>query len=121
MYLENYLEALRLLADADAQLKYEQTVPVANVPAELVCLWFDDLDTQNLPADLSPSAATLIRAFSAYYGSRLENLPTHEGVANLQMSAAWQDVMAEAQKTLDHLGQGTTNTPMRPDRASLDR
>ena len=34
---------LRTLGDPDAQLAYERDIPITCVPAELVCMWFDDL------------------------------------------------------------------------------
>jgi hypothetical protein len=47
---EAVLRQLELLASLELQAKYERDVPAADVPAELVCGWFDDLD---LPASAS--------------------------------------------------------------------
>jgi hypothetical protein len=44
------LDHLELLSSLELQAKYERDVTVADVPAELVCGWFDDLD---LPASAS--------------------------------------------------------------------
>ena len=44
------LELLELLADAAAQERYEHNVPIADVPAELCCMWFDDLYHPDSPA-----------------------------------------------------------------------
>ena len=35
-YREHILEHLKLVASAEAQLEYERTVPIADVPAELI-------------------------------------------------------------------------------------
>ena len=72
---------LERLASLELQAKYERDVKVADVPAELVCVWFDDLD---LPA----SAAKLfvgddlqsVRAFSDFFESAMKEL------ANLTLS-----------------------------------
>ena len=39
---DRVLETLRLLASPDAQVEYQRKVPIADVPAELICQWFDD-------------------------------------------------------------------------------
>lgn len=115
MHREKYLEVLRLIADREAQLRYERDVPIANVSAELVCMWFDDLDAARPSADLTRSEVSRIKAFTSFYESRIEGLPTDGGVANLQASAAWREIMAEAQATLDDFGDGASNKPMQPD------
>lgn len=43
----NGIETLRLLADREAQRAYERDVPIADVPAELLCLVEDLCDTKN--------------------------------------------------------------------------
>lgn len=42
-YRERVLEAIEGFASPSDQLKYERDVPVANVPAELICGFVDDL------------------------------------------------------------------------------
>ncbi len=39
---ENVISSLRLLASREEQLEYQQQVPIAQVSAELFCLWADD-------------------------------------------------------------------------------
>ncbi len=46
-FRERVVEHLELLSSIEEQLKYQRDVPIANVPAELVCYWFDDLDMPN--------------------------------------------------------------------------
>lgn len=40
---ESLLQTLTLLGDFEAQMKYVVDVPIADVPAELICMWFDDV------------------------------------------------------------------------------
>ena len=115
MHLDHYLEVLRLLADPEAQLRYERDVPIANVPAELVCMWFDDLNAAEPSPDLAPSDASRIRVFSSFYASHVEGLPTDRGVVALQATAAWQQISAEARATLSSLEGGASNEPMQAD------
>jgi len=115
MHLDQYLEFLRLQAGPEAQLRHERDVPIANVPAELVCMWFDDLNAAEPSHELAPSDASRIKAFTVFNESRVEGLPTDHGVAALQASAAWGEVSAEAKATLDDLGGGESNKPMQAD------
>lgn len=36
------INLLRLLSSDQEQLNYQTDIPIAAVPAELVCVWFDD-------------------------------------------------------------------------------
>lgn len=98
MDLEPYLKLLRLIADPSAQLDYEQRVPFANVPAELVCMWFDDLGFSDgripdaLPAE--------IREFTSFYDTRVSAIPDSGDVKGLHECSSWMEVVAEARKTL---------------------
>ena len=103
MQRNQYLEALRLIADPEAQRAYERDVPIANVPAELVCMWFDDLAAETPFADLAPADAVRLQAFTEFFGKRVETLPVDGCVAALQASVAWREVMTEAKATLDSL------------------
>lgn len=115
MHLDQYMEVLRLLADPEAQLRYERDAPIADVPAELVCMWFDDLNADEPSGALSPAHASRIKAFSVFYELRVDDLPTGSGVAVLQESTKWQEIMAEAKATIDDLEGGASNKPMQAD------
>ena len=115
MHRDRYLEILRLIADPEAQRRYERDVPIANVPAELACMWFDDLDAAWPAGNLTPSDALRLNAFTALYDSRVEDLPTGGGVAALHASARWREVMDEAKAVLDDLGGGASNKPIQTD------
>jgi hypothetical protein len=100
---DRYIEALRLLADPAAQRSYERDVSIANVPAELVCMWFDDLNAAEPDPRLSPEDAAVISAFSAFFDSRVGRLPTAGGVAALHGCRDWAEIVAEAKKALGAL------------------
>lgn len=42
-YRDALVEHVELVASAEAQLEYEADVPIADVPAELICGFVDDL------------------------------------------------------------------------------
>jgi hypothetical protein len=96
------VEHIELLAHPSQQFEYEKTVPIANVPAELVCGFCDDL--------YDPKSLDFMNAFSE---SELKDLAELFGllsvaakanvssVAELLKSEPWRAVIALA-KELDH-------------------
>lgn len=93
------LDPLELLGHSDAQARYEHEVPTANVPAELICRWFEDRYTPEAPefrAAFTAGELQLLAEFARYFASRLSLLPASDGVRDLQSSAAWRDVMTPA-------------------------
>lgn len=105
MHRDRYIEVLRLIADSEAQTEYEKNVPIANVPAELICMWFDDLAAQKLDDRLSPDDRKAIESFSAFFEARLDQLADSEGIRSLQSSPAWVEITREARSTLTRLDQ----------------
>lgn len=107
MHRDRYIEALRLIADLDAQIRYEREVPIADVSAELVCMWFDDLDASSLDSGLSPSDAATLRNFTTFYDVRVHELPPSANVAALHANATWNEIVRKAKAALDALvGRG---------------
>ena len=93
------LELLELLGDAAAQQRYEHSVPIADVPYELLCMWFDDSYLPDSPAFQAAFTATELVAlaeFDRFYDSRADALPSGVGVRELQRSKAWTEIMAAA-------------------------
>ena len=93
------LKLLELLGDAAAQERYEREVPIGNVPAELVCMWFDDSYLPESPAFRSAFTAAelrLLAEFNRFYDSRASSLPSSGGVRGLHRSNAWAEIMVEA-------------------------
>jgi hypothetical protein len=100
-------ELLVLIGDRDAQRAYERDVPIANVPAELICMWFED--------HYHPAAGWFVSAFSAdelaelaafndFYRARTDNLPTSGGIDVLQKAREWGEIVNRARATLVRLG-----------------
>jgi hypothetical protein len=101
----NIVELVQTLASKEQQLAYQRNVPIANVPAELVCMWFDDL--YHPQWDLFIEAFTLVERerlarFHTFYDARHKRLP--DTLAEMHQNPAWLEVMNEAQQVLKDLG-----------------
>jgi len=106
---QNYRQAtrdvLRLLASLDQQLAYARDVPIADVPAELVCIWFDDLyhpESALFRASFSESEARRLAEFHAFFEARVKRIP--DTLEQMHRCQAWLEVVAEARRVLDDLG-----------------
>jgi hypothetical protein len=94
-------EELELLGSDFAQLRYEQNVPIANVPAELVCGWFDDLyhpQAVEFQRAFSSAELTALADFSTFFEARIANLP--RTAAELVLQPRWKEIMRRARYTL---------------------
>ena len=95
------IEELALLSSGHAQLRYEQSVPTANIPAELVCGWFDDIyhpDTREFQQAFSRSELAALAGFSALFELQVSSMP--DTVRELVKLATWQQVMQQAREAL---------------------
>jgi hypothetical protein len=100
------IELLTLISSFEEQLKYEKLVPLANVPAELVCMWFDDFYhlTEEFIKDFSSKELNALSAFNAFYDEKLPSLLELENELNeFHNSIVWREVSEEAKKTLNVL------------------
>jgi len=93
-----------MLASPHAQLRYEQQVPVANIPSELLCGWFDDFyhpGTPEFQQAFSRNELSVLARFSSLLHKNSRALPqfAHE----LVKEPGWQLVMQRARETLDIL------------------
>jgi hypothetical protein len=101
----NIVGLVRLLASKDEQLAYQRDVPIANVPAELVCMWFDDLyhPYDNVFSEVfSPAECERLARFHEFFDVRHKHLPAT--LPEMHNNSEWLDVMAEARRVLDDLG-----------------
>jgi hypothetical protein len=89
---------LELLASLELQAKYERDVQVADVPAELVCGWFDDLD---LPASASKlfvgDDLESVRAFSDFFEASVKELGNMT-LSELHARPLWLKVVDRARQ-----------------------
>ena len=97
-------ELLSLISSTEGQRQYEQEVPIANVPAELVCMWFDDHyhpESEWFRARFSHDEQSTLAEFSHFYKARLDLLPDTANVEELQKSECWHQIMEKAARTVE--------------------
>jgi hypothetical protein len=105
------MEELGLLASAHAQLRYEQRVPIAHIPSELVCGWLDDIYQPNnleFQQAFSRNELSALADFSAVLHKNSRVLP--DSARELVKQPGWQLVMRSAREVLDvleHPGVGS--------------
>jgi len=92
-------EFLELLSSKEQQLKYKANVPIADVAAELVCMWFDDMyhpDTDLFKRSFTPKEISQLSTFNSVYDNLANKLPdTLEGY---HKSKEWAQIMKHAQQ-----------------------
>jgi len=97
------LRHLELLSSLEIQAKYERDVTIVDVPAELVCVWFDDL---GLPASASElfvgENLESVQAFSDFLERAAQEL-AGLGLSELHSHPLWLQVVAEARSLLQRL------------------
>ncbi len=97
------LEHIRLIARASLQAQYEIDVPIADVPAELVCGFCDDLFHPKSQTFLDAFTEDEIRDLAVLYGllhlaSGRMNKSHPLQVAELQELPEWRSVMTFAKE-----------------------
>ena len=98
---------IELISSLQEQIEYQETVPIANVPAELVCQWFDDHNPPSRPwfsECFSQHEQEVILEFHNFYESKLSELPDTYDVHELHKSPAWHSVVQKAKTTLQQIG-----------------
>lgn len=97
------LEHVRLLARASAQTQYEKDVPMADIPAELVCGFCDELFHPKSQTFLDAFTEDEIKDLAVLYGllhlasRRMDDSPPLQ-VADLQKLPEWRQVMTFAKE-----------------------
>jgi len=92
-------EILEILASKENQIRYELDVPIANVPAELISMWFDDTyhpDSSQHKEAFSAEEQQILRSFNAFYDSRVDKLP--KTLDEMHASPLWDEIVKEAQR-----------------------
>jgi hypothetical protein len=111
-------QLLELIGDPEAQRSYELDVPIADVPAELVCMWFDEHDHPDSAwffEAFTDDERAVLAAFDQFHQLRLDALPTTSRIEELQRSKEWGEIMDQANATLIQLGGSTKGETNRPD------
>ncbi len=91
-------EVIELLAHASLQSKYEKDVPIANVPAELFCMFCDDLYHPKSQSFLDAFNEDETKDLAVLYGllhhaSQTIKDSEMRSVADLQKRPEWRVVM----------------------------
>ena len=97
------IEIIELLAQPSKQLQYERDVPIANVPAELICMFCDDLYHPKSEQFISSFSSDELKDLAHLYGVLCEaaNLEV-KGVLDLQRQPKWRTVVAVAKNLSAH-------------------
>jgi len=102
---DRVLETLRLLASRDAQLEYRRTVPIADVSAELFCMWDDVFwpDDAALRAEFSESEWSALLRFHSVFERVGRLLPHHPlpPIEEFVQSPHWLQLSGAAARALE--------------------
>jgi len=102
-FRKSIIDFIKLISSPQKQFEYEKNVPVANVPSELICMWFDDLYHPNTDLFLNSFNAQEIEALSLFnelYDLRVKNITSSDGVKGLQINNSWLEVQSHASTLL---------------------
>ena len=105
------LEILELISSKEKQIKYQNEVPIAQVPAELFCLWTDiylfEEDPATYEAIFSPSELKILNEFDAFLPSisvvTPEELPSLEEFSETDEWKRLSGAAADALRKLSEL------------------
>ena len=100
------IELLKLTSSFDEQIKYEKSVPIADVPAELICMWFDDFYhlTEDFKKDFSIDELDALSKFNSFYDEKVPFLlDLKSELKEFHKSPVWKQISEEAKRTLNIL------------------
>ena len=96
---KSIIDLIKLISSSQGQFEYEKNVPIANVPSELICMWFDDFyhpASQLFISSFSTDEKEALSMFNEFYDSRVKEVPINGGVAALQNNKQWIEIQAYA-------------------------
>jgi hypothetical protein len=101
---QGILDTLRLWASREAQLEYRRTVPIADVSAELFCMWDEVfwLDDTALRAEFSETAWSALQRFHSIF-ERVGSLLPHHPLPPIEefiLSPHWLQISRAAARAL---------------------
>lgn len=99
---ENLIETLRLASSIEAQREYERNAPIAQVPAEVFCLWGDQYhdDCRLLDQVFDPAERAALAAYDARLGEIAGASPRFSGVEEFYAHPCWRELAEAAARTL---------------------
>ncbi len=95
---------LELLSSKEDQLKYQKDIPIANVPAELLCMWFDDCyhpNTRLFKRSFSSNEQEKLEEFNQFYDTHCKKLP--DILEEMHINEDWKLIMHKAKETLEEV------------------
>lgn len=101
-YRNRIVEMLTILSSEDEQRSYQKNVPYINVPDELLCQWFDDLDMPKGLIDakevLNGEEVSELQKFCDHFNKVgvLIKRPNEITLEDLLKEKAWRELMQEA-------------------------
>ncbi|MDH5347015.1 MAG: hypothetical protein OEW13_03825 [Nitrospira sp.] len=99
------IDLLRLLSSEQEQLNYETDVTIANVPAEFLCMSFDDQyhsDDSFFRSSFTADELEALAEFHRYCDKHSRVLPEARGTVQTWLAFPdWRGIMFEAKKILD--------------------
>jgi hypothetical protein len=98
---------INLIASKEEQIRYQEDVPNASVPNELVCMWFDDhypIGKKWFDRFFSKTEKEKIIEFSNFYEERIQLLPKTSLIENFHESEIWEEIVNKAKETAKELG-----------------
>ena len=107
MHKLNIIETLRIIASPERQFEYEKNVSIAQVPAELFCMWFDDFyhpNSADFVASFNAAELNDLSTFNTRFDQLGESVLINNGVAGLQSDVNWHEIQSNAGKLLTKYG-----------------
>jgi hypothetical protein len=100
-YRQRVIDEIEGLASPSDQMKYERHVPIADVPAELICGFVDDLYHPKSELFLNAFTSDELKSLAELYGrlcvaSEAFTKNDCHSVADIQKLPEWRSVMAFA-------------------------
>ncbi len=107
---ERIVEALQLAASAEAQASYATSVPIANVPTEVFCIWEDCYvpDSAWFESAFDADERDALAAYETTCAVIARRVPDHVDLAAFQASPEWRALAVAATRALAALN-GTGN------------
>jgi len=99
---ERIVEALQLAASAEMQVAYGTRVPIANVPAEVFCMWEDHYvpDSPWFERAFTADERDALAAYEVTCSAIARRVPDHVHLAAFQASREWRDLADAAAHAL---------------------